>query len=169
MTHESQVRFSGDGRQAVQIAFDALTAAGMRINSKTATTIEFKGPGLNNTRDNPLRGISSGRLHITGSSIHLTADLGAVSRLFKILGVMIFGLDLVGAVILYIFLRGKFSLPLVLAIAVGPVAPWIVLLPWMANWMKRRTIGAMDTLLNNLAVGAGTESQRTLPKNSSVS
>jgi hypothetical protein len=169
MTHEASVTYNGDSRRVMQLAAESLTAAGMRIDSKTDSTLEFSGPGLNSTNENPLLGISRARLSATGSTISIRADLGAVQRLFRILLYMIVALDVVACVVLFLVLRGKMATPLVLTIAIAPVAPWIVLLPLMSGWMKRRTMRAIETLLNNLSVAARGESHRTFPQNSSVS
>jgi hypothetical protein len=154
MTHQSSVTFAGNPTPVMQRAFDALTTAGMRIDSRTDTTLQFTGPGLNSTNEDPLRGISRGRLSVTGRTITLDAELGAVQRLFRILLIMIVVMDVVACVVLYFALRGKLATPVVLTIAVAPVAPWVFLLPLMSGWMKRRTSRAIDTLLNNLSVAS---------------
>jgi hypothetical protein len=63
----------------------------------------------------------------------------------------------VAAVVLWTVLRDTISMPLLLAIIIGPVAPWIVLLPLMARWMRRRTIRAIELMLQNLSQAAKLE------------
>ena len=169
MIYETSASYSGDPRLVMQSACDALSAADMRITTKTDTTIEFTGPKLNSSKENPVRGISNGRLSVTGSSISIKADLSCITRLITILACLFGGMEILGIVVVAIVMRHSSLLPMMLGILIGSAAPWIVLLPLMSRWMKRRTTRAIDTLLNNLSVAARLDAQHSLPRKSSVS
>ncbi|HEY7086495.1 MAG TPA: hypothetical protein VH518_00320 [Tepidisphaeraceae bacterium] len=106
----------------------------------------------------------------------MQAELGGVRRMIIFLCALIIGIELVSGAVLGVVLWRKMQ-PLVLAaLVLGPVLPWAVLIPLIGRWMKRRTTGAIDTLLTNAAtIGGGSSSfpaggaQRSFPQNSSVS
>lgn len=141
----------------------------MRIDSKTDTTLEFSGPGLRSTEQNPLLGISSGRLMVTGNAIWIRAELGGVSQLFRMMLLFLVSLAIALCAVLWLALHGRLSTPLLLALGIAPLTPWIVLLPLMNRRMKRVTVRAIKTLLDNLSVAARHDGHRTLPLKSSVS
>ena len=67
---------------------------------------------------------------------------------------------IVGLAVLFLVLFGilfhEKGLALVLAVSLGPLLPWPILLPVMAKTMKSRTVRALDSLLESMAlVGKG--------------
>jgi hypothetical protein len=129
---------------------DSLAAQGFRIVAQNPDSVELAGPGMQSCRQNPLVGASKVAIRSLGREVAIEADFGALRRLIRTLGVVIFAMA-----ILFFVLFG-FMLPMPhpvmrFLVPILPMAPWLVLLPWMTWLFKRRTARAFDRLLENVA------------------
>ncbi len=155
MRYDNQVSFDGNRLRAFDLAIAALTALGFRVVQKGATTLALEGPGMTSTRQSPLTGASVIEIVAEGRRLGLQAELGGVRRMARFVLIFPIALGLLlGVLLLVVFsltLRPGAGLPVVSLAVAGAVAPWLVLGPLMARWIRSRTTRALDALLDNLA------------------
>jgi hypothetical protein len=155
MNHTHSLDFRGDLAAAFALAASTLTACGFKLVNKTARSLEFTSPGMCNSRESALLGAS--RITITGGGgrIELEAELGGGRRLIAVVVLVVVAICVVQAVVFGVryfkspptidWLRELFPavLPLVIGAVVGPLVTF---------QLRRRTIRALDTLLNNMVM-----------------
>ncbi len=152
MQYSAKRRFTGD--QAV--AFSAIEATllpnGFRVVDTSPHRRILKGPGLQSTRENPVRGATKVVVEVEGETLRLRAELNGV--LFMALFVCIFPLSLwAGFAVAGLLSSAESASPLSGKALVG-AAVWVVVGPALALWIRRRTIRALDDMLNNAVVFA---------------
>lgn len=155
MRYESSTTLRGDASPALEFAVIVLTGLGFRIDSRTAEVVELTGPGMNNTRQSPLRGASSIRLQAALGRMKLEADLGGVESMGRFLfwfpTLLCFGIGIVlSLVFLNLFGPGHWFYVVVALVAAEGIA-WNFLGPFIARRIEARTRSELDTLLANAA------------------
>ena len=156
MEYSKTVPFTGKAAKALEVARLTFLPQGFQIVASTDYELRVTGPGLNSTRENPLRGITEASIIIrpSASAIEMKATLGGVEKMKKFLtffplGMAIFFLIVFGVLTLTVpALRN----PLFFLLPVLPLAPWLFLSPWMSRMIAKRTVQAIDTLLNNMVM-----------------
>ena len=156
MEYSKTVPFTGKAAKALEVARATLLPQGFQIVASTDYELRVAGPGMNGTRENPLRGITEASIIVrpSASAIEMRAKLGGVEKLKKFLtffplGMAIFFLILFGVLALTLpALRN----PLFFLIPLLALSPWLFLSPWMSRVIGRRTEQAVDTLLNNMVM-----------------
>ncbi len=150
----------------LRAALVTLTNNGFAIVNRDEKSADLTGPGLNNTRQNPLLGASRIHIELQGQKLCLDAELGGVDsmRRFLMRFPFILGLGLglflgVGGGIAFGRQFGVgFGVPWAqgwtwLLVAIGgamlPVTPWLFLSPMMSNLVRTRTQNALATLVQN--------------------
>jgi hypothetical protein len=159
LRYEKTVPFHGDGAKALEAAIAPLTSLGFRIVDKSATAVEFQGPGMNSTRESALLGATRIRVIARSHELALEAELGGVEfmsrfvRWFPLaLSVGIFVvLSLVFAIAWGNRIGAIWIWPLAAAVGVN-VAVWLLLSPLLSRRMVARSCLALDALLGNLAI-----------------
>lgn len=160
MPYVTSVDFRGDPKPAFAVAISVLTANAFRIVNKDATTLEFAGPGMANSRQSGLLGAKRIRFQSGGGRLELEADLAGVARMFLLATAFV----LLVAVMMFFVTRGVIpphphpprrgatgSTLLILRLQpLFPLAFWAVFGPVTYVLTKRRTIRALDTLLHNM-------------------
>ena len=153
MIHTHSLDFRGDLAAAFAVAISTLTACGFNLVSKTSRSLEFTGPGMNNTRESPLLGAS--RIKITGGAgrIELEAELGGGRRIVVVLGVVAVIFVIQAVVFGLHFLKSSpavdlsrvapIAIPLLIGVLAGPLG---------FRFLRQRTIRALNTLLNNMVM-----------------
>jgi hypothetical protein len=149
--YDRTVSLGGPAARAIDAATAAFNANGFRIRERGESSIEAEGPGINNSRENPILGASLVQLRVFGDSLSLRAELRAIGRLFRFLGLLIAALAVANTTWLLVVYRHRPGFALLLGLL--PFVPWVVLLPLMAAWFRRRTVRALDALLHNISLG----------------
>lgn len=163
-TYQTSAPLSVDPDQSLLFAIMTLTSNGFAIDQQSKNNASLLGPGMNNTRQNPLLGASRVEVGIVGKQLQIQAELGALDRMkrfvtwfplllplflacvFVVLGFTM-GQPFAGA---FGANNGGFTWVLiVIGICLLPGLPWLVLSPMMSRWMEKRTKQALDTLVNN--------------------
>jgi Flp pilus assembly protein TadB len=154
MLYETSIPYSKDPQDALAFARSILAQTGFRIVSLENRCLEALGPGLQSTRQNALRGASRVRILIYDETIHLSAELGGViwMRNFLYLFPPLLGVFLI-AVFALLGLPGR-----AFWIVLAALSPWLVLSPLISRAVKRSTLEALDTLLQNLRFGGDVSS-----------
>jgi hypothetical protein len=153
MDYEKAEPFSGNMEKVLEVAKNVFIQHNFQIIRDSDTEVEFTGPGMLSSRQNPIVGIS--RICIRGASgnISIEAEFGGIRKLTKYLVVFIAGMA-VFFVVLFGILHSKQGQPLnkTILISLSPFVPWPVLIPLIHIWMKSRTSKALDRLLTNMVV-----------------
>ena len=147
MDYTISVPFSGSISGAVEAARSQFIANGFRLDQPSETELIATGQGMYSTKRNPIVGVSYARITVSSDSIDITAKLGGVKLLQRV--VYIFPPALAGCLALIFACIPSFPghVPLM---AFLPVVPWIIISPLMARWVRTRTTKALDTLAYNM-------------------
>ena len=150
MLFEHAVPFRGDSEKALKVICDALTANNFRIESRDAQRVTFTSPGIGNTRENPLRGVSTGEVSVSAGNLTFKGETRSIQRLIWFLVVFMIGMVIFFLILFGVILRKQVG-PQAAYIAPLPFVPWIFLIPLIARMMRRKTQSAIQTLLHNAA------------------
>ncbi|NQT14640.1 MAG: hypothetical protein HQ582_17925 [Planctomycetes bacterium] len=150
MEYEKTVRVSGDIVQAVRVVAKTLTRHGFQIVKKRESSARLLASEMGRSRSSPLGGASV--VCLTGRSGRLTieAEFGGLQRRMRIATGIVLGV----AVLLIVLFRCLFpseSLAVRCLESFGPLAPCPVLLLLIERHFMRRSVRAMDVLLENAA------------------
>jgi hypothetical protein len=150
-----------DPAKALEVLTGLFVRDGFRIDEKSERAVDLTGPGMINSRQDPLVGISGIRISQSSGSLSVEAQFDSIRKLIKYLAIFIVGMG-VFFVILFgiLFTRQGQAMATVVLISLAPLAPWPVLLPLILRWLKSRTARALDVLLNNTAYLAGEKTSR---------
>lgn len=151
MDYEKTEPFSGNMEKVLEVAKNVFIQHNFQIVHHSDTEVEFTGPGMLSSRQNPIVGIS--RICIRGASgnISIEAEFGGIRNLTKYLAFFITGMAIFFLVLFGILLP-KQGQPLnkTILISLAPFIPWPVLIPLIHIWMKSRISKALDRLLTNM-------------------
>jgi hypothetical protein len=146
--HECSKALAGSSRAALETVRLTLLPLGYRIESDPrADEIVARGPWMTSTKQPALLGADEIRVRAVAGQLRVTARLGGVR--FMTLFVLLFPLALGAG--MELFFRAS---PATRDGAFTPllaVAPWLVLGPLVAVWMRSRAVGAVETLASNAA------------------
>jgi hypothetical protein len=154
MEYSKTVPFTGRASKALEVARSTFLPQGFQFVASNDYELRVTGPGINSTRENPLKGISAA-LIITGpSAIEMKATLGGVEKMKKFL--IFFPM---GMAVLFLIVFGVLALtqpafrhPWIFLIPILALSPWLFLAPLMSRMIGSRTMQAIDTLLNNMVM-----------------
>lgn len=173
MTYSNSLAFTGDAQRVLVAASTILMTNGFVVVHQQGHEIQFVGPGLNSTRQNPLLGASKVTIQVDTGRLTVDADYGglellrrlmvrfplllglglgaffALTMLSVIVGVCLYAWDIRG--LPTVFWLSPFFGMLTPLLA---VSPWFFLAPWLRQHLQRRTTNALDTLLINVCHAA---------------
>ena len=151
MDYEKTEPFSGNMEKVLEVAKNVFIQHNFQIVRDSNSEVEFTGPGMLSSRQNPIVGIS--RICIRGNrgNLSIEAEFDGIRKLTKYLALFI----VVMAIFFVVFfgiLFAKEGQPLnkTILISLAPFIPWPVIIPLMYIWMKSRTSKALDRLLTNM-------------------
>ena len=148
MEHRLSIPLRGSPEAAIEAARVQFMANGFRIDQAGDGEIDVTGPGMHNTQQNPIVGVSNAKITVSSSHIDIRAELGGVQFMQRF--VYIFPPALCAFLaITFAFVPGSPKHSALMAF--GPALPWLLISPIMAKWIKNRTIKALDTLGHNMA------------------
>ena len=156
MEYSKTVPFTGKASKALEVARSTFLPQGFQLVASTDYELRVTGPGINSTRENPLKGITEASIVIrpSASAIEMKATLGGVERMKKFLTFFPLGMAL-----LFMIVFGVLALtvpdlrrPWIFLIPLAALSPWLFLAPMMSRMIGRRTVQAIDTLLSNMVM-----------------
>jgi len=152
MEYAKTVPFTGKATTALNVARLTFLPLGFQIAANSDHGLRATGPGINSTRENPLKGISETTIIVRGSAIEMKATLGGVRKMKTFLTLFPLGMML-----LFLIVFGVLALQIpafrqwwIFLIPIAALSPWIFISPLMIRMIERRTAQAIDTLLNNM-------------------
>ena len=143
--HEYSAPLRGDAVAALDVARTALLSPGFEILTESEAELCARGPGMHSNREPALLGASELRIRVTSSMIPARATLGGVATMRAFLFLFPPGLALSLALIFALSGMGMWW------VSLFAVAPWLLLSPWMASLIERRTTRAVDRLVSGMA------------------
>ena len=151
MDYSGKVSIQGDGRKFLEKAQSIFMHEGYTVSPISGHRFEASGGHPLRKNQSPIHGVSRAVFMVSPGTLTVEAELGGVRKLRNFLLIFLPGLGLLLGVVF--FAVGMFAdqpsyMPFVVAFA--PLAPWVVLLPVLVYVFRRRTIRALDTLLQNL-------------------
>ena len=147
MDYQKTITVSHDGQKAFEFAQSIFVQNNFSLKKIGSEEVEFTGPGMHSTHENPLTGVAKARIKWRGKTIQLEANLGGVKMMQWFLFLFPPCLGLFLFTIFYLVHHSiQSALP-----ALYAVSPWIVIGPLMGRWIKNRTLKALDVLLENTA------------------
>jgi len=152
--HRITVPFSGDAGGALAAAQTILAMLGYAVTREGSGAIDATGPGLRSTNQNPVLGASRLRIVASAGTLALEAEMGGVRSMRRF--VWLFPPSLIlGLILIFVMvgLLGGRGVPWTVLFPGGLIqlALWVVLAPFLAGWIDRRTRTALGTLLGNVA------------------
>lgn len=158
MEYSKTVPFAGTPAKALEVAKATLLPQGFQVIPGSGYELRAIGPGFNTTRENPLKGISAASIIVRSSAIEMKATLGGVEKMKKFLIFFPLGMALLFLIVFGVlaFTKPVLRRPTFFLIPLAALSPWLFLAPLMSRMIGRRTVQAIDTLLNNM-VALGTD------------
>ena len=149
MNYEKTIHFAGNSEKAFEVAKQILLPNGFTIARNTDSSLELRGPGTYwTTGQNPLMGISEISISKIGNELSVKAEFGGLRKMIKFLIIFILGMAAFFLIFFgLLFAEREQSVYIFLL----PFAPWPLIIPLMAKFMKSRIRISLDALLNNLA------------------
>jgi hypothetical protein len=150
MEYETNITVTGDTSQALDAAAAALETHGLKLTSRTGSSIQLSGAASAcNLKKHPLRAISEMTIHAFGNTISAKAELGGISRVLKIL-LLLFLADIASTVVVAVILS-KQQPKDVLPVIAMMLLPFPAVIP-LTIWGTRRAVrGALDRVLRQAA------------------
>ena len=152
MDYQTTIAYPGDATEGLTRLVEILSPLGFRIERRERSEIEVTGPGMNNTRQSPLLGISRLRAQVQPGQLTVEAQFGALDRLLWFMGGFLIALGVFLVVLFAILFRNRPDFHLWIVIL--PFAPWPILLPLLRVFLHRRLRRTLDNVLHNLGMMA---------------
>jgi len=152
--YSTSVPYTGSAKRALAVAQTTLVSQNFQITSTSDYELSAKGPGVNSTRENPLKAVTEASFVIRNSAIEFAGVLGGAEKMIRFL--RIFPLAL-GAFFLLLWTIMAITVPVfrhwwIFVIAIAPLTPWLVLGPMIGRSIQTRTKAAVDALLANMVL-----------------
>ncbi len=154
MEYSKTVPFAGRGSKALDVARSTFVGQGFQIVADGDDELRVRGPGLNSTRDNPLKGVSDASIIIRASAIEFKAILGGAQKLKTFVRVFplcmaLFFLTAFGVLAWFL---PVFRHWWIFLIPLPALSPWLFLAPMIGRSIEKKTVQAVDTLLSNMLI-----------------
>ena len=151
MDYEKTEPFSGNVGKVLEVAKNVFIQHNFQIVRDSDTEVEFTGPGMLSSRQNPIVGISRICIRGTSGNLSIEAEFEGIRKLTKYLVFFIVGMAIFFVVFFgIIFPKQGQPADKIILISLAPFTPWPVIIPLMYKWMKSRTSKALDRLLTNM-------------------
>ena len=152
LNYSTRREFNGDEPLAFETIQSILLSNGFRLIESTQRAMKLKGRGMQSTKENPLRGATEISVDIREGELLLSARLGGVR--FMVFFVMLFPLAMFGFFALAPYIAGGWEADIQQGEPWYGLVAWLVLSPLLSLWIRKRTVTALDDLLENAVVRA---------------
>lgn len=152
MRYSASRPFSGSVPEALRVFEAALLPNGFRVVDSSSSRLQFKGHGMQSTKENPIRGATEVTIEAKAGALKLDASLGGVVALS--LFVCLFPLALWAALTVPDMLKSTGDSWALTAKSLYGGGFWIIAGPAMSLWIRKRTTNALEDMLASAAVRA---------------
>ena len=143
--HEYSTPFDGNSEAAFDLARTALVSQGFEILVETDTEMRARGPGMHSNQQSAILGVTEFLIQVAEPRIAATATLGGVATM-KVF-VTLFPPGLVLSIMLIPWFMGE-PVPWW---GLLMVAPCMLISPWIAASLERKTERAVDGMVRGMA------------------
>jgi hypothetical protein len=157
MRYETERNYRGSEEAVLAAVEQTLEPNGFRLVESGAGRHAWAGRGMRSSKENPLRGATEIHLRCSGGVLRLHAALGGVRRMA--IFVIIFPIVLWSGLTLAPMIASggdRMSIGWTGMIGVGL---WLIVGPLLAWSFRRRTVQALDDLLENAAAHAARDAR----------
>ena len=157
LRYRTETAIEGDPLEATARVVRSLANAGFRLEEQAGTWARLTGPGLRSTNQQPILGATAIEVRSGFGRLEVDADLGGVqwlsrfARWFPITLVTVLTLPVLALAVAGVLPRAAIVAPAI--VLVVQLLIWSIVGPWMARRIRQRTEAAIDTLVNNAALG----------------
>lgn len=148
MDYEKTVELPGDASAGVSFLINNFTQLGFRIEHKDHSSCVLIGPGMNNSRQSPLLGISRLQVDSSRNTLNVKAELKAAQKMRQFLIWFIGGMFVFMMIVFGVVFRGREDFRW--WIPALPFLPWPFLIPMIGRMIEKRTRVALDNTLHNI-------------------
>lgn len=152
MEYSKTVPFTGRASRALDVARSTFIGQGFQITASSDNELRVTGPGINSTRENPLKGVSEASIIVRNAAIEIKATLGGAQKLKTFVRIFPLAME-----IFFLLIFGVLALVLprfrqwwIFLIPLLALSPWLFLGPVIARSIERKSTQAVDTLLSNM-------------------
>ena len=145
--YQKSIEFNGDLDSAMTLAKYIFATNGFQINQNGQSELAVAGTGMTSTKQDPLKGLTKGKLIVSEENLEFTGELGGVQFMKKVLYFCPPALGL-GLTAFFVFTKHDINAGLTQFLC---FAPWIVISPVMAKFIQKKTEGAIATALRNIS------------------
>ena len=154
MQYTSSRTLAGSPESALRVVREALVANGFAIVEASPTEVTAIGPGMFDSRQNPLHGVSKAKFRAEDGVIRAQAELGGAVWLGRFAMFFPLGLGLLLAMLFGLMglkpgRPGSPSSPVLIPLIA--VSPWLVLGPLLGRFIRKRTEKAVEALVQSAA------------------
>ena len=148
------VPFPGSAKRALAVAQSTLVALNFQITASSDYELQVTGPGINSTRENPLKAMTKGSFVVRNAAIEVKAVLGGAERMIRFLRIFPLMMAIFFMIVwgVLAFFLPIFRLWWVFAIPLVALSPWLFLTPMIGRSIQSRTKDAIDSLVSNMVL-----------------
>ncbi len=147
MEYDKTARFTGNASIVLSSLRDAFLNQGFELVTHEGHSFEVRGGGMMSTRQHPLVGVSRAEAVVAASDVTLKAELGGVRRMQYF--IMLFPSALVLGLCVVFYFTVPNGEMWVRNTAPAMMLQWVVIGLFLAWWVRRRTVRALDVVLHN--------------------
>ena len=140
MDYEKTEPFSGNMEKVLEVAKNVFIQHNFQIVRDSDTEVEFTGPGMLSSRQNPIVGISRICIRGTRNNLSIEAEFEGIRKLTKYLVFFIVGMAIFFVVFFgIIFPKQGQPADKIILISLAPFIPWPIIIPLIYGcpWKKR--------------------------------
>jgi hypothetical protein len=145
--YQKSIEFTGDIDSAITLAKNIFATNGFQINQNGQSELTVSGAGMTSTKQDPIKGLTKGKLKVIGDKLEFTGELGGVQFMKKFLYFFPPALGF-GLAVFFVFTKQDINAGLTPVLC---VAPWIIISPVMVKFIQKKTEGAIATALGNIS------------------
>ncbi len=148
MHYERTVQNIENGPALLEACLHVLLPLGFELLRRTDTQVIVRGPGMNNTKQSALLGMSRGEFSWDSThQMHIYAELGGLRRMQ--LFMLLFPPTLIGVLGFFFYFFVPNGALWTLNTAPAMLLTWLLIGFLMGLWLKKRVYSALDIFVNN--------------------
>jgi len=141
--------FAGNREKAFDLISSVFISNGYKQVSRDARSLNFEGEAGASTRSRAFLGATSVTFSFEDDMLTLHARMGGVRKMATLIVLLPVALAVLFLVTFGI-LFGEMGPRFIAMVSLGPVLPWMLLAPFLINWLKKRSHEALEKLLESI-------------------
>jgi hypothetical protein len=154
MEYTASRPLEGSPERALDLITAVFASNGYALVSRDSRSVRFESGAGEGKGRNPMLGDSTVMFNIKDGSLTMLADMGGVRKMGTVIIFLPVALALF-FLVLFGILFGELGAGFIAMVSLGPVLPWVFLAPLLIRWLKKRSVEALDRLLESMAKASG--------------